>query len=324
MSAFPEMINTFSFNTLNNEYQNSGNKSLNVSPFGIAQLFDLMFHVENKHRSNIFSNVIPNHYDAFSQLKTSHRRNVSLPNEVFSSVNAITCKCSPGEKQHYIDSFRDINDYVNIDCSDKGIRGLILSNTFNLSCNWRNRFTSSGTGDFKTASGNIIPCEFLTKSLDYDDKVFVTPEVTAVKTFTSNRFSFEAIKLHNPSGILTLNDISSINYQQASDDHVFKIPQFTVEKQLNLIPHLQHHDIPILNYKIKVDDSLYVTDCGQNTKFELGPEGFKATAFTYCRMLKGGFGGPRRQKIPLVFDSPFYWIIRDSNSNILFMGIYNA
>ncbi len=77
--------------------------------------------------------------------------------------------------------------------------------------------------------------------------------------------------------------------------------------------------------KPHVNYSLYVSQAIHKTHIELNENGTKAAAITYFGLNKATAIFPEKEKIEIVFDRPFLYIIKDKNNdNIWFFGtVYN-
>jgi len=110
-------------------------------------------------------------------------------------------------------------------------------------------------------------------------------------------------------------------------DVTFKIPKFSCGNKLDLKDVLislgmeKAFDGKLADFSAMTDDTAFISDVKQETRVAIDEKGVEAAAFTsilYC-----GAAMPT-EKINMVLDKPFIYLITDRNNAILFMGvIYN-
>lgn len=322
MGASHSTIDTLSFKILQDHFKKFSDSSVNVSPFGIGQIFDIMYHKEDKNFSNVFSKILPSSHDSIANMQRSYCLNFRSRDNHFSSLNKVIYDCRPSEENDFLNCMSDIRNHVDISTTRNGIGDLTISNTLSISSSWRDEFTDKDQKRFTTLNGSNKNVRFMGRSLEYYDRISVTPAFTAVKTSTSEDFSFEAIMPSSNFMSTTIDQINNIHYHdEFRKFSEILIPQFEVQTTLDLIPHLHSQGIPISKYKIQVNHHLGVQKCSQNSKFELTTKGFKGSSYTECVMSRG-FGSSSSSST-ICFDKPFYWVVRKGPA-IIFTGIFNA
>lgn len=205
-----------------------------------------------------------------------------------------------------------------------------LLNSLYFKARWESEFAPEKTqeGDFNTSSGKVVKAHFMqTQRM----AAYVENE-----WFTSTSLSYQndsyAMRLILPQPEISIDQV--LQALSESDENLWKntiladinlkMPRFTLENKMDLIPALQALGMEKVftneaNFSSMSDISTYISLVQQATRLKVDEEGSEGAAVT---VIEGDLMSPLpEEKVDFFLDRPFlFQIIESSTGTVLFMG----
>jgi serpin B len=208
----------------------------------------------------------------------------------------------------------------------------ILLNTIHFSSDWKTKFQKSRTEPAAFYGTSKKRTEkFMMRSARFPFHETVDYQILKMP-FLRSEFSFLVVLPSDKTSKPLMHSVPTllaVMQNAVCRDVKVTLPKFTVEKELNLIPFLQHLGVDKLFFNMQAykmtsnTDTKYISVLKQKIKVDVNEDGAEASAATVAVCVTKGCAPRPKSEARFVADHPFtYYIVYEPLQLVLFSGTY--
>lgn len=228
--------------------------------------------------------------------------------------------------------YSETNGMINLDLETNPDMAILLMNVIAIESNWSIDFTiDPSIKDFNLENGKQVQPDFI-KGTNPNANYLKTEQYELVDIPLVNGYNMRVVLPDASSSISSLlQDTTQLQamidkkfFTDSSYNCTIHMPKFTITSTFHFNDLLKENGVIDMYQNSQVlqnfGEDLLINDVFQKAYIDVNEEGLRAAAVSGVTMDTMGLIEESEEKVDMILDRPFLYLIQDQSNNVIFMG----